>query len=457
MREQSKAAQRRFSDGAFHSRYFVGEGIDIGGKPDPLHQYCGFFARMNRVRVWDLADGDAQMMAGVADGAYDFVHSSHCLEHMRDVREALKHWIRIVKPGGFLVITVPDEDLYEQGRWPSQFNNDHKWSFTIHKNRSPMPCSINITDLLGDFSYAAEIERITLVRDFFRDALVGKMDQTLTPVTECSIEFILRKRQIPEVPTFRRLPLQTIFDNLGTVRDAVIQNSADDIPHGVIIPLATYAPWLTHAGFRQSFDAANGHTLVDKYRAWGLWQMVEQTQSLAGDILEVGVWRGGTALVMGCAVKSTGGDSRLYLADTFAGVVKVGTRDAGYQNGEHADTSEEVVKALLTSQGIENFELLPGIFPEQTGAGIDHVRLRLVHIDVDIYQSARDVFDWAWSRLVTGGVVVFDDYGFPRCTGVTRLVNELATRPDGLFIHNLNGQAVIVKIGGQMSNGAIPP
>ncbi|MBV5346213.1 MAG: methyltransferase domain-containing protein, partial [Rhodoferax sp.] len=74
----------------------------------------------------------------------DFVHSSHCLEHMRDVREALKNWIRIVKPGGFLILTVPDEDLYEQGQWPSRFNTDHKWSFTIHKERSTMPSSINV-------------------------------------------------------------------------------------------------------------------------------------------------------------------------------------------------------------------------------------------------------------------------------------------------------------------------
>jgi len=194
MNEQSKAARRRFSDGAFHARYFVGEGIDVGGKPDPLDQYCGLFARMTGVKIWDRPDGDAQLMEGVADGTYDFLHSSHCLEHMRDVWEALENWIRIVKPGGFLVITVPDEDLYEQGLWPSSLNPDHKWSFTIHKSRSAMPCSINIIDLLRDFSDSAEIERIVLVRDFFRDALIGQMDQTLTPVAECAIEFILRKR-----------------------------------------------------------------------------------------------------------------------------------------------------------------------------------------------------------------------------------------------------------------------
>jgi hypothetical protein len=44
--EQSKAAKRRYNDGAFLSRYFVGRGLDIGGKPDPLAQYVGIFPRM---------------------------------------------------------------------------------------------------------------------------------------------------------------------------------------------------------------------------------------------------------------------------------------------------------------------------------------------------------------------------------------------------------------------------
>jgi hypothetical protein len=53
MWEQSKAAKRRFDDGAFHQRYFAGRGLDIGGKPDPLGQYASIFARMQSVRTWD--------------------------------------------------------------------------------------------------------------------------------------------------------------------------------------------------------------------------------------------------------------------------------------------------------------------------------------------------------------------------------------------------------------------
>jgi len=195
MWEQSKAAKRRVAIPAFQSRYFVGNGIDVGGKPDPLGQYADFFGRMLSARTWDLGDGDAQYMAGVSDGAYDFLHSSHCLEHMVDVRVALANWIRIVKPGGFLVITVPDEDLYEQGNWPSRFNSDHKWTFTIMKDQSWSPRSINVLDLLREVSGVVTVEKVELLRDFYRDAWrVEQIDQTMTPVAECAIEIILQKK-----------------------------------------------------------------------------------------------------------------------------------------------------------------------------------------------------------------------------------------------------------------------
>ena len=63
--------------------------------------------------------------------AYDAVCSSHCLEHMRDVPAALTQWWALVRKGGYLVLVVPDEDLYEQGGWPSLFNSDHKATFRI--------------------------------------------------------------------------------------------------------------------------------------------------------------------------------------------------------------------------------------------------------------------------------------------------------------------------------------
>jgi SAM-dependent methyltransferase len=192
MRETSKSAMRRWREGAFQSRYFVGRGIDIGAGDDSLGQFVGVFPKMEHVRPWDIGDGDAQYMAGVADESLDFVHSSHCLEHMRNPREALWHWLRILRPGGYLIVTVPDEDLYEGGHWPSRYNSDHKWCFTINRFQPRHEQSINVIDLVREFGGDIECESVRLIRDGYRDEL-GDCDQTLG-AAECAIEWVWRKR-----------------------------------------------------------------------------------------------------------------------------------------------------------------------------------------------------------------------------------------------------------------------
>jgi predicted SAM-dependent methyltransferase len=194
MWEQSKAAKRRYSDGAFHARYFAGTGIDVGAGPDPLSQYIAVFPLLKGVAPWDVEQGDAQYLEGVSDNEFDFLHSSHALEHMADPRVALGHWLRVVKPGGYLIITVPDEDLYEHGQWPSRSNPDHLWSFTIYKPASRLPKSINVVDLAREFGDRLELERLLLVRDFFRANVPPDTDQTATYAAECAIEIVWRKR-----------------------------------------------------------------------------------------------------------------------------------------------------------------------------------------------------------------------------------------------------------------------
>jgi len=189
---------RRLSDPNFINRYFVGRGLDIGGKPDPLNLYRQLFSKMCEVRTWDWEDGDAQFLANVKDGEFDFVHSSHCLEHLVDPREGLKNWLRAVRPGGYLVVTVPDEDLYEQGVFPSTFNRDHKWTFTILKSRSWSERSLNVVDLVRELGESAELVRLEQLSSTYRFD-IPRYDQTLTPVGECGIEYVIRKRLEAEI------------------------------------------------------------------------------------------------------------------------------------------------------------------------------------------------------------------------------------------------------------------
>ena len=150
------------------------------------------FPDLTSVRAWDIEDGDAVFMKGVADDSFDCVHSSHCLEHLSNPVEALKNWIRICKVGGHLVISVPDEDLYEQGYWPSKFNPEHQWSFTIAKPSSWSPVSVNVLDLVKVFSGSVQVLKIELLDHDFDYGAETKWDQTLG-AAECGIEFVLRK------------------------------------------------------------------------------------------------------------------------------------------------------------------------------------------------------------------------------------------------------------------------
>jgi SAM-dependent methyltransferase len=115
-----------------------GDGIDIGCGDDPVTP---------DVKRFDRIHGDAQEISRYVDGTFDFVFASHVLEHMENPQIALEQWFGLVRPGGHLIVLVPDEDLYEQGHYPSLFNDDHKWTFTISKERSWSPVSLNLLDV----------------------------------------------------------------------------------------------------------------------------------------------------------------------------------------------------------------------------------------------------------------------------------------------------------------------
>jgi SAM-dependent methyltransferase len=65
------------------------------------------------------------------DCSQDAVYNSHCLEHISDFEQAIRDWHRVLKIGGFLVIVVPHQFLYEKRtNMPSRWNADHKRFYT---------------------------------------------------------------------------------------------------------------------------------------------------------------------------------------------------------------------------------------------------------------------------------------------------------------------------------------
>ncbi|MBK8458552.1 MAG: class I SAM-dependent methyltransferase [Phyllobacteriaceae bacterium] len=210
-------------------------------------------------------------------------------------------------------------------------------------------------------------------------------------------------------------------------------------------PNATLAPWLGDAEFLDVFERAKRNTLVDVYRMYELWNLVAETAKVGGDIVEVGVWRGGSGCLMAAREQRLGGSGTVWLCDTFTGVVKAGAGDSNYRGGEHNDTSVAIVENLANDLNVTNKHILVGIFPDESGKLLDAKVVRLLHIDVDVYSSAKDCVNFLWDRMPPGAMIVFDDYGFVGCEGVTRCVDEFRARNDMFYLHNLNGHAVLIK------------
>lgn len=185
MNETRKLNAYRKENG--YDAYFTGHGIDIGCGPDPLD--VSVFTLIKTLKKYDTLQGDANTCENLADNSFDFVYSSHCLEHMHNVHVALKNWIRICKLNGFVVFAVPHEVYYEKNQWPSPFNNDHKFSFRLEPY-TVMPKSIWMQELLSEFTNIKVINCSLLLINF--DAARFWNDQTLGE-TVCQIEVILKK------------------------------------------------------------------------------------------------------------------------------------------------------------------------------------------------------------------------------------------------------------------------
>jgi len=128
MGETVKAKKRRLREG-FFTKYCRGRGLDIGFGGDLLTLNC---------EGWDRKQGDAQYLKGVKDSSFDFIYSSHLLEHLKNPGLALQKWYAALRLGGYLILYVPHRDLYEKRKTlPSKWNPEHKYFYLLDKDESP--------------------------------------------------------------------------------------------------------------------------------------------------------------------------------------------------------------------------------------------------------------------------------------------------------------------------------
>lgn len=170
---------------------------------------------------------------------------------------------------------------------------------------------------------------------------------------------------------------------------------------------------------RAAVALAEGISAITPDRLENLARAAMLTNGLPCAMAEVGVWRGGSALVLASLFP----ERDLHLFDTFNGL----------PFDEDADMDPDgQVKAGMFAAGIAQVRrrmagtrvvFHPGIFPATTRT-VRNTRFAFVHIDCDLYRTAYEASCFFWPRMELGGILYFDDYGC-RFTGVTRAVDEL--------------------------------
>ena len=203
-----------------------------------------------------------------------------------------------------------------------------------------------------------------------------------------------------------------------------------------------FSPWLSKGEFAHYYELAAPKTLVSIDRCYVLYTLLRQTVNIAGDIWECGVYKGGTAAMIAACLKDRKPSKRLYLFDTFEGLPETDSNEDLHRKGDFSDTTVEAVKHFV---GYNDLCILrKGLIPE-TFIGLESTNIAFAHIDVDIYKSILDCLHFIWPRLSFGGIIVFDDYGFPSCPGARTAVDEFFSAQRCVPLCLPTGQAVVFK------------
>ena len=171
---------------------------------------------------------------------------------------------------------------------------------------------------------------------------------------------------------------------------------------------------------------ADAETMIGLTRLDNVQACIETVlrDGVPGDLIETGVWRGGTTIFMRGVLAAYGDATRtVWAADSFAGLPRPDPGRAPLDDGDTAWAFAELavsldeVKANFERYGLldERVRFLVGWFKDTLPAAPIE-RLAILRLDGDMYASTMDALTALYPKLSPGGFVIVDDYGaLPNC------------------------------------------
>jgi hypothetical protein len=218
--------------------------------------------------------------------------------------------------------------------------------------------------------------------------------------------------------------------------------------------------------FLEIWGKISPFTMTGVERGYALFQAVRYVaeENLPGDLVECGVWKGGSCMLMAhTLLRYKYPPRRIYLYDTFSGMTAPTEDDRiawnkrrvldkweedlrGIKNsfGSWSSGLDEVKGNLLsTGYPEELFTCIEGDVLETLGRNTPD-QIALLRLDTDWYESTKKELQTLYPRVPEGGILIIDDYG--HFTGARKAVDEyFAGNP--VFLHRIDytGRLVIKK------------
>jgi O-methyltransferase len=174
------------------------------------------------------------------------------------------------------------------------------------------------------------------------------------------------------------------------------------------------------------------YTMTSAERIWSLLHAVRYVvdEGVSGDLVECGVWRGGSVMAMAHQLSRMGvTDRRIWLYDTFAGMTQPTEADVEAVSGTSASEmlasthvgdgnnvwciagrADVESNVASTPYPIENFTFVEGDVAHTLHRSAPET-IALLRLDTDWYESTRLGMEVLYPRLSIGGVCILDDYG----------------------------------------------
>lgn len=138
---------------------------------------------------------------------------------------------------------------------------------------------------------------------------------------------------------------------------------------------------------------------------------IAETAPTEGCFVEVGIYTGGSASHLTKIAERR--NQKIFLYDTFSGLPYKDEIDH-HQVGEFSYTDYDFIKESLPYA-----EVIKGVFPE---SAVEMPSVAFAHLDVDQYKSYYDCITYLKPKMVSGGIMFFDDY---ELDGAKKAIDEL--------------------------------